>query len=339
VTFAIPAELQAEHAIISGYITLSPSAEEQAAAAQPVQLPPASPIELSVPYQGSTKDYSTIGRNNSLVLFAPVLSDVDAAAAEILAKYPEIYVCHGPSEVGCQYQPGDASEVHAAIPASGAAGDVDNNRQSGFNRSHSRGSVQAAQMAIRFGASLLRPVRDVKVQVWTSDGSSWLGTSDSLGPAANTAPWKRTYLTEGAWDGTYKPAVARRITGAPSSSALPQRSSRANAAEARRSRSSITAGSRRSRNNRSRSEQEMLHAQDNDEVVHADVADHQGVNGWQQLAVGQSYSLRLELHPVLAAGDKAAGRMLQAPFVYHVAGQVQVVTRLSRAAAARHLLH
>eukprot|EP00775_Hariotina_reticulata_P011755 gene11755-11901_t len=333
VIFAIPAELQALHAIISGYITLTPAAGGPTAAQHPAQLTPASPIELSIPYQGSTKDYSTLGKNNSLALFAPVMSEVDATAAEILARYPEIYVCHGPSEIGCQYRPGDASVVHATAAAD-APVDVTSNSQSGSSTSSlSRGNPQAAQMAIRFGATLLRPVRDVKVQVWTSDGASWLGTSGSLGPAANTAPWKRTYLTEGPWDGTYMPAEASQSASSSAPSATTHSTSRASTTRTRsRASSRALIRSRSGRTSTGAQERAVIRGKD-DYFVDADVAEHDA-RGWQQLAAGQSYSLRVELHPVLAAGDKAAGRLLQAPFVYQVAGGVNVVADQRGAAAA-----
>lgn len=96
---------------------------------------PDGPVPLSVPYQGSSKDYSTIGQDHSLVLFVPPLFDLDQTSSEALESKPSLFLCDAEGAGKCGYIP-------KMLKASKKVYD-------GF----------------RFASTLLRPVADVKVQV------------------------------------------------------------------------------------------------------------------------------------------------------------------------------
>lgn len=85
----------------------------------------------------------------------------------------------------------------------------------------------------------------------SGDHEELLGTSDSLGPAPASSPFRRTYLFEGSWDGSYLPV---------------------------------------------------------DSATQVYIPMQRGIQ----------YKLKLELWPVLAAGDKAAGRSNGQPLIYTV---------------------
>lgn len=99
------------------------------------------PVPLSVPYQGSSKDYSTIGQDNSLALFVPPLFDLDRTSAEALDSKPSLFLCDNEGAGKCGYS---ATTLKA-----------DPSVYKGF----------------RFASTLLRPVADVRVQVRQPTGT------------------------------------------------------------------------------------------------------------------------------------------------------------------------
>lgn len=168
------------HHIVSGFVTFSPAPRAQQAdcAGDAPWLVP-----LSVPYQGTTADYSTISINNSLALFAQPMPQLNPAAAAMLQGRPPIYVCDDFSEFRqiCRYKPGTIS-----IPRGGL---------------------------VVFAASLLRPVQEMRIQVLNANGSL-LGTTPSLKSCNPTAPLTTSWLNydqcengyyDGSHDMSYRP--------------------------------------------------------------------------------------------------------------------------------------
>lgn len=143
----VPKKLQEVEGIYGGYIVFTPTGSTasvevarrkgRTAAAAPSN----GPVTLSVPYQGSTKDYSTVDADNSLVLFVPALYDVDPTAAEALEQKPPLFLCDIDGAGKCGYA---AASLKAPL---------------------------STYKGYRFASTLLRPVADVKVQVgsraWT----------------------------------------------------------------------------------------------------------------------------------------------------------------------------
>lgn len=230
-------------------------------------------VPLSVPYQGSSKDYSTIGQDNSLALFVPPMHDYDPTSSEALEGKPSLFLC-----------------------------DADGAGKCGYSGASLKASPSAYKQGFRFASTLLRPVADVKVQVsdatmapcpvrsfdlvvavlplgpltgfscwsfefcptinthallrlhrpkhtqvWSADGKKHLGTSASQGPGGTAPPLRRTFLTANPWDGKYHPPGAASTEGP----------------------------------------------------------------GPLQLQPGRAYRLKLELFPVLAAADRLAGRQVE----------------------------
>jgi hypothetical protein len=237
VGITIPPELRAIDAIFSGYITLTPVG---ATAAQLTKKPLSlsSPITLSIPYQGTSKDYSTVGKPDSLALFVPALPDLHSLAAQLISDKPPLFVCDYAQRSGCAYNP-EGVTIAADSPIPG----------------------------FMFASTLLRPLADVKIQVWSSNGEVHLGTSASLGPAPAASPFRRTYLFEGSWDGSYFPA-----NSGGSSVAVPMKT-------------------------------------------------------------GEKYRVQLELWPVLAAGDKLAGRKAGDPLIFTVNEPVVMLADPSRSSS------
>lgn len=96
------------------------------------------PVPLTVPYQGSSKDYSTFDREDkSLVLFVPPLYDHDPSSSEALESKPSLFLCDAEGAGKCGFS--EKSTLRAAMSV------------------YSKG--------YRFASTLLRPVADVKVQV------------------------------------------------------------------------------------------------------------------------------------------------------------------------------
>jgi hypothetical protein len=221
VGISIPPELKALDAIISGYITLTPAGATPAHLSRK-PLSTSTPITLSVPYQGTSKDYSTVGKPESLALFVPALPDLHTLAAQLISDKPPLYVCDYAQRNGCAYNP-DGVTIAADSPIPG----------------------------FMFASTLLRPLADVKIQVWSGDGEVQLGTSASLGPAPASSPFRRTYLFEGSWDGSYLPVKSTAAVYVP-------------------------------------------------------------------MKTGAKYRVKLELWPVLAAGDKLAGRQQGEPMIFTV---------------------
>jgi hypothetical protein len=96
-------------------------------------------VPLSVPYQGSSKDYSTVGEDDSLVLFVPALHDLNPTSAEALDSKPSLFLC-----------------------------DVDGAGKCGYTPKLLKAPVSTYKN-FRFASTLLRPVADVRVQVGAAD--------------------------------------------------------------------------------------------------------------------------------------------------------------------------
>jgi hypothetical protein len=147
----VPAGLRATDTIYGGYLMLAPvqtsssvsvaaakvprvrasgsSSSTSALAEQPRKLVP-----LSVPYQGSSKDFSVVTGRDALALFVPPLHEVDAESAKALSSKPSLFLCNMDGGK-CNYTPGTIT----ALPA--------------------------ANKGFRIASTLLRPVQDVKIQV------------------------------------------------------------------------------------------------------------------------------------------------------------------------------
>ncbi|WIA08192.1 hypothetical protein OEZ85_007645 [Tetradesmus obliquus] len=236
VGITIPPELKALDAIVSGYITLTPvGATPPSASRQPLST--STPITLSIPYQGTSKDYSTVGTPNSLALFVPALPDLHALAAQLISDKPPLFVCDTAQRSGCAYSP-DGVTIAADSPIPG----------------------------FMFASTLLRPLADVKIQLWSSDWEVHLGTSASLGPAPASSPFRRTYLFEGSWDGSYLPVNSAAEVFVP-------------------------------------------------------------------MKTGEKYRVKLELWPVLAAGDKLAGRKQGQPMIFTVNELIVMLADPSKSAS------
>lgn len=117
-----------------------------------------------------------------------------------------------------------------------------------------------------FASTLLRPLADVKIQLWSSDWEVHLGTSASLGPAPASSPFRRTYLFEGSWDGSYLPVNSAAEVFVP-------------------------------------------------------------------MKTGEKYRVKLELWPVLSAGDKLAGRKQGQPMIFTVNEPIVMLADPSKSAS------
>lgn len=149
----IPPDLQALDAIVSGYITLTPAgASAYALTRKPLST--SSPITLSVPYQGSSKDYSTIGTAESLALFVPALPDLHATAAQLISEKPPLYVCDYSTNSGCAYSPEGVTITS-----------------------------ESTITGFMFASTLLRPLADVKIQVrYPCGNAALLCTQNTIHP-------------------------------------------------------------------------------------------------------------------------------------------------------------
>eukprot|EP00775_Hariotina_reticulata_P012481 gene12481-12615_t len=159
--------------------TLSPSTTGSSSvpARQPYQ-----PVPLTVAYQGASKDYSTIGQPSSLALFPPARPDLDPLIAAKLLGRPPVFICVDYNlDTECQYIPG---------------------------------RVKLPRGRVVFAAALLRPVRNVKIEVWSGDGARLLGHMKSLGICGASGPFKLSKLggddCNEENDGKYKPVGEKK---------------------------------------------------------------------------------------------------------------------------------
>jgi hypothetical protein len=161
VKITVPQALQEVEGIYGGYILFTPVTEPATTTGVPSPRkrrkgaaraltaagrmsaasvgPSSGPVPLSIPYQGSSKDYSTIGQDNSLALFVPPMHDYDPTSSEALEGKPSLFLCDAEGAGKCGY--------------SGAS---------------LKASASAYKQGFRFASTLLRPVADVKVQVGDS---------------------------------------------------------------------------------------------------------------------------------------------------------------------------
>lgn len=143
----MPQALTEVDGIYGGYILFTPTTEatstwhsttahsKGARAFTAATALPSGPVPLSVPYQGSSKDYSTFGEDNSLVLFVPPMPDVDKTSSEALESKPSLFLCNVDGTGKCGY----AGKTLKA--------------------------PMSEYKSFRFASTLVRPVADVKVQV------------------------------------------------------------------------------------------------------------------------------------------------------------------------------
>lgn len=144
----MPKALQAVDGIYGGYILLTPTSSASASIAALDQarkksgrvfaatVASSAPVPLSVPYQGSTKDYSTLGQEKSLILFVPAMPELDPTSSEALSLKPPLFLC-----------------------------DAEGTGKCGYNPKTLKASTSVYIKGYRFASTLLRPVADVKVQV------------------------------------------------------------------------------------------------------------------------------------------------------------------------------
>lgn len=146
VKVTVPQALKEVDGIYGGYIMFTPttvststfpaaSRSKGARAFSAATALPSGPVPLSVPYQGSSKDYSTIDEDDSLVLFVPPMYVVDKTSSEALESKPPLFLCNVDGAGKCGY-----TEKTLKAPWS-------------------------EYRSFRFASTLVRPVSDVKVQV------------------------------------------------------------------------------------------------------------------------------------------------------------------------------
>jgi hypothetical protein len=144
VKVTVPQALKEVDGIYGGYIMFTPTTvatsalqarSKGARAFSAATAMPNGPVPLSVPYQGSSKDYSTIDEDDSLVLFVPPMYDVDRTSSEALESKPPLFLCN-----------------------------VDGAGKCGYTEKTLKASLSEYK-SFRFASTLVRPVSDVKVQV------------------------------------------------------------------------------------------------------------------------------------------------------------------------------
>jgi hypothetical protein len=154
VTLRLPDTLRQLDAIVSGYITFTPYPNQKRATpipavpsrgSTPFPLTPkdARLSPLSVPYQGSSKDYSTFGLPNSLPLFALPMPEIDPMTASLLQDRPPAFVCDlFQDDSTCMYSR-DTVRVRADVYPWGVSPDW-----------------------INIATAMLRPALNIEVEVW-----------------------------------------------------------------------------------------------------------------------------------------------------------------------------
>jgi hypothetical protein len=155
----LPALRQLDDVIYSGYITFTPIISKMvtsSSSSTPIAVP------LAVPYQGASRDYSRIGTDTSLALFARPLPSLDPVASNLLQNRPLMYICDSATYDRCDYKQGVV--------------DVGQ----GYN--------------IRVAATFLRPVQRVRLQLYDARNNTHLGTQD-FGSCRAAAPVELTTLS------------------------------------------------------------------------------------------------------------------------------------------------
>eukprot|EP00775_Hariotina_reticulata_P012451 gene12451-12588_t len=210
VTISIGQDLQAMDAIISGYILFQPSSptpipggstsnnsvnnstnngnkpKKGSKIKQGGLKPSSTLITLSLPYQGTTKDYSSFGTSNSLALFASPVPDLGPVAAALLA---------GSMSICLSFNQGTSLEC------------INNNQESGLVRVP-RSYLQDG--ALGFTVAVVRPFQELTIQVWSGNGLRYLGVSPKYGPCSASKPYEVTILPSQLctdnpkWNGQYR---------------------------------------------------------------------------------------------------------------------------------------
>jgi hypothetical protein len=172
----MPDALQQLDYIVSGYISFTPNPKQRRATpipavpARPNDAFPLTPDEarlspLSVPYQGSSKDYSTFGLPTSLPLFARPMPDMNAAVASLLQDRPAAFVCDlFQDDSTCMYNTGTV-RVRADVFSWGVSSDW-----------------------IYIAAAMVRPAARLEIEVWCVPTERYNCTTPSCNDtAASTA--------------------------------------------------------------------------------------------------------------------------------------------------------
>ncbi|WIA16699.1 hypothetical protein OEZ85_013356 [Tetradesmus obliquus] len=161
---APPALRQLDDVIFSGFVTFTPinSINNSSSSSSSSSRRGAAAVPLSVPYQGASRDYSRIGSNSSLALFARPLPALDPVASTLLQNRPLMYVCDAANYDSCDFKPGVAVVVKG--------------------------------YSIRVAATFVRPVAQVRLQLYDARNNTHLGTQD-FGACRAAAPNEITSLS------------------------------------------------------------------------------------------------------------------------------------------------
>jgi hypothetical protein len=186
VTISLPPALrQLDDAIFSGFITFTPTNRSSSSSSSSSRRS-STAVPLSVPYQGASRDYSRIDSNSSLALFARPLPAFDPVASTLLQNRPPMYICNPATFERCDYQQG-AIDIGAGY-------------------------------SIRIAATFVRPLQQVRLQLYDGRNGTHLGTQD-FGACRAAAPVEvttlgncdRLALSDPFWFGEYDRPDGSRV--------------------------------------------------------------------------------------------------------------------------------